>query len=125
VAGLTGVIASGKSTVSTKLAQLGAKLIDFDLIARQVVAPGKPAYADVVKYFGTQVCQEDGTLDRKMISDIVFKDMEKRKKLEEFTHPRIYEEFFRQLAEFGQGGPRCDCDCGYPPLGGTEPHVPL
>lgn len=105
VAGLTGVIASGKSTVSTKLAQLGAKLIDFDLIARQVVEPGKPAYTDVVKYFGTQVCREDGTLDRKKISDIVFKDMEKRKKLEEFTHPRIYEEFFRQLAGFGKEDP--------------------
>ena len=105
VAGLTGVIASGKSTVSTKLAQLGAKLIDFDLIARQVVEPGRPAYNDVLKYFGTQVCQEDGTLDRKKISDIVFKDMEKRKKLEEFTHPRIYEEFFRQLAEFGKEDP--------------------
>jgi len=105
VAGLTGVIASGKSTVSTKLAELGAKLIDFDLIARQVVEPGRPAYNDVLKYFGTQVCQEDGTLDRKKISDIVFKDMEKRKKLEDFTHPRIYEEFFRQLAEFGKEDP--------------------
>lgn len=105
VAGLTGVIASGKSTVSTKLAELGAKLIDFDLIARKVVEPGRPAYNDVLKYFGTQVCQEDGTLDRKKISDIVFKDMEKRKKLEDFTHPRIYEEFFRQLAEFGKEDP--------------------
>ncbi len=105
VAGLTGVIASGKSTVSSKLAQLGAKLIDFDLIARQVVEPGRPAYNDVLKYFGTQVCQEDGTLDRKKISDIVFKDMEKRKKLEAFTHPRIYEEFFRQLEEFGKEDP--------------------
>ena len=105
VAGLTGVIASGKSTVSRKLAQLGAKLIDFDLIARQVVEPGKPAYNDVIKYFGTQVCQEDGSLDRKKISDIVFADMEKRKKLEEFTHPRIYEEFFRQLEGFGKKDP--------------------
>ncbi|EFK09665.1 dephospho-CoA kinase [delta proteobacterium NaphS2] len=105
VAGLTGVIASGKSTVSSKLAQLGARLIDFDLIARQVVEPGKPAYNDAVKFFGTQVCQEDGTLDRKKISDIVFKDMEKRKKLEGFTHPRIYEEFFRQLKEIGDDDP--------------------
>jgi dephospho-CoA kinase len=105
VAGLTGVIASGKSTVSSKLAEMGAKLIDFDLIAHQVVEPGKPAYNDVVKYFGTQVCQEDGTLDRKKISDIVFKDMEKRKRLEQFTHPRIYEEFFRQLKAIGNENP--------------------
>jgi len=102
VSGLTGVIASGKSTVSNSLAELGAYLIDFDLIARQVVEPGRPAYNDVVKFFGTQVCVEDGTLDRKMISDIVFKDMEKRKKLEEFTHPRIYEEFYQQLEEIGR-----------------------
>jgi len=105
VAGLTGVIASGKSTVSNKLEELGARLIDFDLIARQVVEPGRPAYNDVVKFFGTQVCLEDGTLDRKKISDIVFKDMEKRKKLEGFTHPRIYEEFFRQLREIGKADP--------------------
>jgi dephospho-CoA kinase len=105
IAGLTGVIASGKSTVSSKLAELGAQLIDFDRIAHQVVEPGKPAYNDVVKYFGTQVCQEDGILDRKKISDIVFKDMEKRKKLEQFTHPRIYEEFFRQLKEIGDEDP--------------------
>ena len=105
VAGLTGVIASGKSTVSNKLAELGARLIDFDFIARQVVEPGRPAYNDVIKFFGTQVCLENGSLDRKKISDIVFKDMEKRKKLEEFTHPRIYEEFFRQLVEYGQDDP--------------------
>ncbi|MDZ7700200.1 MAG: dephospho-CoA kinase [Deltaproteobacteria bacterium] len=105
VAGLTGVIASGKTTVSNELKALGARLIDFDLIARQVVEPGRPAYNDVIKFFGTQVCLEDGTLDRKKISDIVFKDMEKRKKLEGFTHPRIYEEFFRQLKEIGEEDP--------------------
>ncbi len=105
VAGLTGVIASGKSTVSKTFLDLGAQLIDFDLIAHQVVEPGKPAHNDVVKFFGIQICLEDGTLDRKKISDIVFKDMEKRKKLEEFTHPRIYEEFFRQLKEIGSQDP--------------------
>ncbi len=57
VTGLTGVIASGKSTVSNTFLKLGAKLIDFDLIARQVVEPGKPAYNDVVKFFGTQACE--------------------------------------------------------------------
>ena len=105
VVSLTGVIASGKSTVSGKLSELGAKLIDFDLIAHQVVEPGRPAYNDVVKYFGIQVCMEDGTLDRKMISNIVFKDMEKRKQLESFTHPRIYDEFYRQLEEYGREDP--------------------
>ena len=97
VLGLTGGIATGKSTVSKMLSQKGAYLIDFDLLARQVVEPGKPAYQEIVGYFGQQVLAKDKTLDRKAMSDIVFSDMEKRKKLESFTHPRIYEEFFRHL----------------------------
>lgn len=105
VAGLTGVIASGKSTVSARLEELGARLIDFDRIAREVVEPGQPAYNDVVRYFGMQVCGADGALDRKKISRIVFKDVEKRKKLEEFTHPRIYDAFFRQLEAYGRENP--------------------
>ncbi|MBN2809561.1 MAG: dephospho-CoA kinase [Deltaproteobacteria bacterium] len=94
--GVTGGIASGKSTVSRMLSELGSPLIDFDLIARQVVEPGTPGFAKIVDYFGAQVLADDGTLDRKKLSDIVFGDMEKRKKLESFTHPPIYEEFFRQ-----------------------------
>ncbi|MCK5680593.1 dephospho-CoA kinase [bacterium] len=94
--GVTGGIASGKSTVSEMLAELGSPLIDFDLIARQVVEPGTDGLAKIVDYFGRQVLAEDGSLDRKKVSDIVFGDMEKRKKLESFTHPPIYEEFFKQ-----------------------------
>ena len=106
VVGLTGGIASGKSTVDRTLLELGAKLIDFDLIARQVVEPGTPGYQDIVEYFGKQVLQPDGGLDRKKLSDIVFKDMEKRKKLETFTHPRIYDEFFDQLAKISREDPK-------------------
>jgi len=95
--GLTGGIASGKTTVSRMFEELGAPIIDFDLIARQVVEPGTPALARVVDYFGRQVLQEDGHLDRKTLSKIVFGDMEKRKKLESFTHPPIYDEFFNQV----------------------------
>ncbi|MCF8031990.1 MAG: dephospho-CoA kinase [Desulfarculaceae bacterium] len=97
VVGLTGSIASGKSTVARRLVELGAHLIDFDLIARQVVEPGQPAYQEIVDYFGKQVLDDQGGLDRKKMSAIVFSDLEKRKKLEGFTHPRIYEEFFAQL----------------------------
>jgi dephospho-CoA kinase len=79
------------------LSDLGAPLIDFDLLARQVVEPGTPGLAQIVDYFGKQVLQEDGTLDRKKLSDIVFRDMEKRKKLESFTHPGIYEKFFEHV----------------------------
>ena len=93
--GVTGGIASGKTTVANMLEELGAPIIDFDVIAREVVEPGQPALKEVVDYFGKQVLQEDGTLDRKMLSDIVFRDFEKRKKLESCTHPRINEAFVR------------------------------
>ena len=95
--GVTGGIASGKSTVSDMLLELGAPLVDFDLLARQVVEPGTPGFEQIVDYFGRQVLQPDGTLDRKKLSDIVFKDMEKRKKLESFTHPGIYDKFFEHV----------------------------
>ena len=95
--GVTGGIASGKSSVSEMLSALGAPLIDFDLLARQVVQPGTQGYKDIVDYFGKQVLQENGELDRKKLSGIVFSDMEKRKKLESFTHPYIYDEFFKEI----------------------------
>jgi dephospho-CoA kinase len=95
--GVTGGIASGKSSVSEMLSALGAPLIDFDLLARQVVEPGTQGYKDIVDYFGKQVLQENGELDRKKLSAVVFSDMEKRKKLESFTHPYIYDEFFKEI----------------------------
>ena len=91
--GVTGGIATGKSTVVNMLRELGAPIIDFDVLAREVVEPEKPAWKDIVAYFGEQVLQEDRQLDRKKLSDIVFRDFEKRKKLESFTHPRIFEAF--------------------------------
>ncbi|MGC9194246.1 MAG: dephospho-CoA kinase [Syntrophobacteraceae bacterium] len=103
--GITGGIACGKTTVSAMLEKLGFPLIDFDLIARQVVEPGTPALANIVDYFGKQVLMADGRLDRKMLSEIVFRDMEKRKKLESFTHPPIYEEFFHQVEAITQKDP--------------------
>ena len=87
------------------LQELGAPIIDFDLIARKVVEPGTPALREIVDYFGKQVLQEDGTLDRKAVSDIVFRDFEKRKKLEGFTHPRIHEEFEKQVREIAEKDP--------------------
>jgi dephospho-CoA kinase len=97
--GVTGGIASGKTTVSNMLEELGAPVIDFDVLARQVVEPGKHAWQQIVDYFGRQVLQEDETLDRKKLSDIVFNDLEKKKKLESFIHPQINVEFVKQLNE--------------------------
>ena len=103
--GVTGGIASGKTTVANMLEELGAPIIDFDVIARQVVEKGKPAWKEIVDYFGKQVLQEDGGLDRKKLSNIVFRDLEKRKKLEGFTHPRISEEFVKQVNEIAERTP--------------------
>jgi len=97
--GVTGGIASGKSTVARMLEELGAPIIDFDLLSRVVVEPEKPAWQEIVSYFGEQVLLADKTLDRKKLSEIVFRDPEKRKKLESFTHPRIHQEFVRLVKE--------------------------
>jgi len=103
--GVTGGIATGKTTVVNMLKELGASVIDFDLLARQVAEPGKPAWQEIVAYFGEQVIQEDKHLDRKKLSDIVFRNIEKRKKLEGFTHPRIHAEFVKQLNEIVEKDP--------------------
>ncbi len=103
--GVTGSIATGKSTVSRMLEEMGSPLIDFDILARIVVEPGQPALKDIAAYFGSQVLQDDGSLDRKKLSEIIFTDMEKRKKLESFIHPRIGEAFLKQVKEHTQKNP--------------------
>jgi dephospho-CoA kinase len=87
--GLTGSIATGKSTVSRMFAHQGARVIDADLLSREVVMPGQPAYARIVEEFGSQLVLEDGSLDRKALGAIVFADPARRRRLEEITHPAI------------------------------------
>ena len=87
--GLTGGIASGKSTVSRQLAELGCPVIDADLLAREVVAPEEPAWREIVETFGREVLRPDQTLDRARLGAIVFADPEKRRRLEAITHPAI------------------------------------
>ena len=94
--GLTGGIATGKSTVSEILARLGAILVDADQLAREVVAPGEPALAKVVREFG-DVLRPDGTLDRKKLAAIVFAEPSRRKRLEAILHPAIRERFDARL----------------------------
>jgi len=89
--GLTGGIASGKSTVSEMLRELGAVVIDSDQLARDVVAPGTPGLAAVIKAFGKDVLAADGSLDRPKLGAIVFADPERRRELEAITHPLIGE----------------------------------
>ena len=74
IVGLTGGIASGKSTIADMFKGEGAYIIDIDMISRDVVKPGKPAWQDVVHIFGKEVLNEDQTLNRKKVGDIVFSD---------------------------------------------------
>ena len=103
--GVTGGIATGKSTVVNMLKEKGAPVIDFDQLARTVVEPGKQAFNDIVDFFGKQVLQDDGTLDRAKLREIVFSDLEKRKKLESFQFPQIGIEFMNQLTEITDKDP--------------------
>jgi len=103
--GVTGSIATGKTTVAGMLAELGARTIDFDVLSRLVVEPDKPAWRDIVAFFGEQVLNEDRSLDRNKLREIVFQDLEKKKKLEGFQHPRIFEEFIKQVEQFAAEDP--------------------
>ncbi|MEM9489935.1 MAG: dephospho-CoA kinase, partial [Myxococcota bacterium] len=89
VIGLTGGIASGKSTVAAALRELGAQVIDADQLARQVVEPGQPAFTEIADRFGARVIDPDGRIDRKALGAIVFADPKARRDLEAITHPRI------------------------------------
>jgi dephospho-CoA kinase len=100
VIGVTGSIATGKTTVAGMLEELGAKTIDFDVLSRVVVEPGKPAYEDILAFFGKQVLNKDKTLSREKLREIVFRDLEKKKKLESFQHPRIGEEFVKLVEQY-------------------------
>ncbi|MBU2702463.1 dephospho-CoA kinase [Sporomusaceae bacterium BoRhaA] len=99
--GLTGGIASGKSTVSALLKKQGAFIIDADQIAYNVVEQGEQAYKDIVTAFGGDVVLADGRLNRQKLGALVFQDAKKRALLEKFTHPRI-EERIVELIEFAQ-----------------------
>jgi len=88
---LTGGVASGKSTVARLFQALGARLIDTDQVAREVVAPGMPALHRLVEQFGPGILREDGALDRARLREIVFADQAARARLESITHPAIRE----------------------------------
>jgi len=105
IVGVTGGIASGKSTVARMLEESGAPAVDFDLLARQIVEPGKPAFKEIVASFGEEVLQKEGGLDRKGLAGIVFQDERKRKALENITHPRIVAAFLDRVGEITHRDP--------------------
>ena len=98
VVGLTGGIASGKSTVSGLFRDAGAVIIDADLVARQVVAPGLPAWQAIKSVFGARVVRPDGALDRPLLGDLVFKDRRLREQLEKIVHPRVRNVMDREVS---------------------------
>ena len=97
IAGLTGGIGSGKTTVAELFKELGAYVIDADELARRVVEPGKPAWEEIKKEFGEKVLNPDQTLNRQKLAEIVFSDPKAKARLEKITHPRIGEEIIKEL----------------------------
>ena len=100
IIGLTGSIASGKSTVSQMLKELGYPIVDADLVARQVVEPGSETLEKIKGAFGEDVILPDGSLDRKKVGDIIFSDPASRKRLNDIIHPAIRQEMLRQRAAY-------------------------
>jgi dephospho-CoA kinase len=90
--GLTGGVATGKSTVAKLFKECGAVVIDADALARQVVEPGKPAWRDIVRLYGKQVLETDRTLNRPALAHIVFRDPRKLRMLSRIIHPRVARE---------------------------------
>ncbi|QYM93597.1 dephospho-CoA kinase [Dickeya zeae] len=98
IVALTGGIGSGKSTVAQGFAELGATIVDADVIARKVVAPGQPALATIVEYFGREILQPDGALNRSALRERIFANPEDKRWLNALLHPLIQKETRRQLA---------------------------
>ena len=105
IVGLTGGVASGKTAVSRVLREEGAYIIDADQIARELVQPHKPAWNELVRAFGKEILQEDGSIHRRKLADKVFTDPEQKKALNQILHPRIEEEMDRRTKEIGQKDP--------------------
>lgn len=98
--GLSGGIASGKSTVVAVLQELGCAIIDADVIARQVVQPHFPAYQQIVHCFGPEILLENGEIDREALGSIIFSQPDKRKLLNSITHPAIVKEMLKQILKY-------------------------
>ncbi|GAB6988498.1 dephospho-CoA kinase [Paenibacillus pini] len=107
IIGLTGGIATGKSTVSSLLHHKGALIIDADVIAREVMLPGHPVLAEVVKHFGQAILLPDGQLNRKMLGEIIFNQPGEREKLNQITHPAIRQEMWDRMHFQSKECPSC------------------
>ncbi len=105
VVGLTGGVASGKTTVSQVLRQEGAILIDADQIARELVQPRTPAWSELIRVFGKEILEADESINRKKLAAMVFSNHQKRRLLEEILHPQIRNEIDRRVEEIRKKDP--------------------
>jgi len=105
IVGLTGGVASGKTAVSQILREEGAYLIDADQIARELVQPHTVTWNELIRIFGKEILQEDGSIHRKRLAAKVFSDPEQRNLLNQILHPRIKAEINRRVKEIGQKDP--------------------
>ena len=97
IVGLTGGIASGKTTVASILIEKGYRVIDSDNISREVIEPGKPAYKDIIDFFGESILNRDESINRKILGDLVFSDDKLLQVLNNITHPYIFKELINQI----------------------------
>jgi len=105
IAGLTGGIASGKSTVSGFLSDAGAQVIDADQIAREVVKPGTPGYDAILAFFGPTILMPGGEIDRKRLGEIIFNDPDKKARLDAIVHPLVFERSAERIAQIAAQTP--------------------
>src|SRR5689334_14007466 len=97
VIGLTGGIASGKSTVSNMLKEMSITVIDADVEARLAVMNGEPAYKEIIEEFGHNILLENGEIDRQKLGSIIFNQADKRQRLNEITHPEVRKRMLEQV----------------------------
>jgi len=105
IAGLTGGIATGKSTVSSILREAGAIIIDADAIARDAVKKDLPAWHEIVRIFGKEILLPDGEIDRVRLGDIIFKDASKKEILNKIVHPHVIQRVAEMIEEIGKESP--------------------
>ncbi|HYG58194.1 MAG TPA: dephospho-CoA kinase, partial [Symbiobacteriaceae bacterium] len=104
VVGLTGGIASGKSTVSRMLRELGAPVVDADAIVHEIQGPGMPVTQAIAREFGPEVVRPDGSLDREALGRVVFADPARRKALEAIVHPAVRERMWARVDHYREAG---------------------
>lgn len=107
IIGLTGSIASGKSTVSLMFDDFEIPVVDADKIAREVVFPGEKAYKQIISHFGIEILREDKTIDRKQLGNIVFADEPERKQLNAIVHPAVRGKMLQRRDELVKNGEKC------------------